>query len=511
MKNLFKLLFSRIVIVGVLILLQAVILGTAVVKVTEYFVYFYFIFTVISLLVVIYILGTKDNPSYKLAWVIPILLVPVFGGLFYLIFGLSKMSKRFRVRVQEAFKGTEGLLCQEEEILEEIKKQDINAFHQSHYIKEYGPFPVYKNTQTLYLPSGEAFFEKLQEEMEKAEHYIFMEYFIVQEGLMWNTLLDIMRRKAKEGVDVRMMYDDAGTIQTLPYKYKHKLESMGIKTVVFNEISPRLSLRMNNRDHRKITVIDGHTGFVGGANLADEYINVFEKYGHWKDAAMMIKGEAVWNLTVMFLQAWQIESPKEENYLTFKPKVYCKECFTSDGYVQPYGDSPLDDEVVGENVYLNMINKAKKYLYIQTPYLVVDHQLITALSLAAKNGVDVRIITPHKEDKWYVHILTRSYYAMLIEAGVKIYEYLPGFIHSKTFVADDEWGVVGTINLDYRSLYLHFECATWLYQTSSILDIKKDFINTLQVCEEITLEKANEAKWGTKILRAILRVFAPLM
>jgi cardiolipin synthase len=421
------------------------------------------------------------------------------------------MSKDFRKRVQESSEETKHLLHQEQDILKEIKNQDIYAFQQAHYIEQYSTFPVYKNTQTQYLSSGEAFFEKLQEEMERAEHYIFMEYFIVQEGMMWNTLLDIMRRKAKQGVDVRMMYDDAGTIQTLPYKYKEKLEVMGIKTVVFNEIKPRLSLGMNNRDHRKITVIDGHTGFVGGVNLADEYINAFEKYGHWKDAAIMLKGDAVWNLTIMFLQAWRFESYEKEPYEKFKPKFYCKECFFSDGYVQPYGDSPLDDEIVGENVYLNMINKAKKYLYIQTPYLVVDNELVTALSLAAKNGVDVRIMTPHIEDKWYVHILTRAYYAQLIEAGVRIYEYLPGFVHSKTFVADDEVGVVGTINLDYRSLYLHFECATWLYKTQSIFDIKRDFLDTLDVCEEISLEKATAVRWPTKIARAILRVFAPLM
>jgi cardiolipin synthase len=499
------------VIVGVLILLQAYILGSAVMWLTEYFVYVYFIFTVISLIVVIYILGTKSNPSYKLAWVIPILLVPVFGGLFYLIFGLSKMSKKFRERVEKATQDTNPLLIQNEGILEELKNQDIYAFQQANYIQKFSSFPVHKNTQSEYLSSGEAFFEALKTEMEKAEHYIFMEYFIVQEGIMWDSLLEIMLRKVKEGVDVRMMYDDAGTIQTLPYKYNEQLEEVGIKTVVFNEIKPRLSLGMNNRDHRKITVIDGHTGFVGGVNLADEYINVFEKYGHWKDAAIMLKGDGVWNLTVMFLQAWSFECKEEEDYETFRPRFHCTECFLTDGYVQPYGDSPLDDEIVGENVYLNMINQAKKYLYIQTPYLVVDNELVTALSLAAKKGVDVRIITPHKEDKWYVHILTKSYYAGLIEAGVKIYEYTPGFVHAKTFVADDEVGVVGTINLDYRSLYLHFECATWLYKTQSISDIKKDFIKTLEICEEITLERAIAAKWYTKITRAVLRVFAPLM
>lgn len=511
MKKVLKFLFSRIFIVGVLILIQAVILGSAIMKISEYFVYFYAFCTALSIATVLYILSTKDNPSYKLAWTIPILLVPVFGGLFYLMFGMNKVGKKLRRQMKEAAEESAIFLIQDEEVIQEIEEHDKRILSQTKYIRNCSLFPVYKNTTTEYLSPGEVFFEKLKEELEKAEQFIFMEYFIVQEGVMWDSILEIMARKVKQGVDVRMMYDDAGTIQTLPYRYNEKLERMGIKTVVFNEITAALSLKMNNRDHRKITVIDGHTGFIGGINLADEYINEYEKYGHWKDASLMIRGEAVWNLTIMFLQIWSFEKPNQECFDDFRPYKYHPEPFEMDGYVQPYADSPLDGEVVGENVYLNIINKAKDYIYINTPYLIVGNELVTALTLAAKSGIDVRIVTPHKADKWYVHILTRAYYSQLIEAGVKIYEYSPGFIHSKTFVSDDEIGVVGTINLDFRSLYLHFECATWLYKTRSVLQIKEDFLKTLELCQEITLEEANNVSWPNRLVRSILRVFSPLM
>ncbi|MHC1749259.1 MAG: cardiolipin synthase [Cellulosilyticaceae bacterium] len=511
MKKVLKFLFSRLIIVGLLILVQVMTLVFAIWKLSKYFVYLYAFFIVISILVVIYLVSKKDNPSYKLAWTIPILLFPVFGGLFYLIFGGNKTTRRFRKKIRNTHNESKHLLVQDEKIIDEIENADKNIANQSKYIQRYSEFPVCKNTITEYLTPGEEFFERLKEELEKAEQFIFMEYFIIQEGIMWNSILEILERKAKQGIDVRVMYDDMGCLRTLPYKYNEKLEKMGIKCIVFNPFVPILSIRMNNRDHRKITVVDGHTGFTGGINLADEYINERERFGHWKDASIMLKGDAVWSLTMMFLQSWSFNAQIEEEYEKYKPTLYCTESIESDGYVQPYGDSPLDDEIVGEYVYLNMINKAKNYIYINTPYLIIDNELVTALTLAAKSGVDVRIVTPHIEDKWYVHIVTRAYYQQLIEAGIKIYEYTPGFIHSKTFVCDDEVGAVGTINLDYRSLYLHFECGIWLYRTTSIEKIKEDFMKTLNVCQPITLEDCKDIKWSNRFLRAILRVFAPLM
>ncbi|MGL5379152.1 cardiolipin synthase [Clostridium sp.] len=511
MRKILELLFSRMVIVGLLIILQLGILSFAIWRLSESFVYLYVLFIVVSIAVVIYILSRKDNPSYKLAWAIPVLLVPVFGGLFYLIFAANKSNKRFRKKIEKVSREVVPLNMQDENIIKEIESQNKSIASQAKYINSYAACAVHKNTTTKYLSPGEDFFEKLKEELQNAKHYIFMEYFIIQEGVMWDSILDILVKKVQNGVDVRLIYDDMGCLRTLPYKYNEKLEKMGIKCLAFNPFVPFLSLIMNNRDHRKITVIDGHTAFTGGINLADEYINEIVRFGHWKDASIMLKGDAVWNLTLMFLQVWNFNTNEKDNYETFKPKVYWEEEFESDGYVQPYGDSPLDDEIVGENVYLNIINKATEYVYINTPYLIIDNELVTALTLAAKGGIDVRIVTPHIEDKWYAHIVTRAYYSQLIESGVKIYEYTPGFIHSKTFVSDDEVGVVGTINMDYRSLYLHFECGVWLYKTKSVLEIKEDFLITLEKCQRITLEDCNKIKWSNRFVRSILKVFAPLM
>lgn len=511
MTKLLKFLFSRMVIIGLLIIIQLGILIFTIWKLSESFVYLYVLFTAISIFSVIYILSTKDNPSYKLAWVIPVLLVPVFGGLFYLIFGSRRTTKKFRERMINIYRETEKVLPQDEDIIEEIKEDDKSFANQVKYLNNYAGSPIYKNTTTKYLSPGEKFFEELKQELKSAKKYIFMEYFIIQEGVMWNSILEILEEKVKEGVDVRIIYDDMGCLQTLPYKYYEKLREKGIRCLVFNPFVPFLSVIMNNRDHRKITIIDGHTAFTGGINLADEYINEIVRFGHWKDASIVLKGEAVWNLTIMFLQAWEFTCGEKDDYEKYRPAVNYIGGFESDGYVQPYGDSPLDNENVGEFVYLNIINKARDYIYINTPYLIVDNELVTALTLAAKSGIEVIIVTPHIEDKWYVHLVTRAYYAQLIEAGIKIYEYTPGFIHSKTFVSDDKVGVVGTINMDYRSLYLHFENGVLLYKTKSVMEIKEDFIETLEKCKRITIEDCHKIKWSNKFITSILRVFAPLM
>ncbi|MGG7097139.1 cardiolipin synthase [Clostridium sardiniense] len=511
MRKIFDFLFSRLAIVGFLIFFQLVVLLFGIWKLTESFVYLYVFFFIISVLVVIYIVSRTDNPSYKLAWTIPVLLFPIFGGLFYLIFGGKKMNNKFKRKVEQVYNESKDALIQDEGIINELENIDKSVANQAKYTSKYAMSPVYKNTTTEYLSPGEEFFDCLIKELKKAKRYIFMEYFIVHEGKMWDTILDILEEKAKAGVDVRMIYDDMGCLTTLPYKYNEQIEKRGIKCQVFNPFVPFLSIILNNRDHRKITVIDGHTGFTGGTNLADEYINEIVRFGHWKDASIMIKGEAVWNLTVMFLQVWSFNSGEKINYDEFRVLDNHKLDIKSDGYVQPYADSPLDDEIVGENVYLNIINKAKDYVYISTPYLIIDNELVTALTLAAKSGVDVRIITPHIEDKWYAHIVTRAYYPQLIKAGVKIYEYTPGFIHSKTVVSDDIVGTVGTINFDYRSLYLHFECGVWLYKTKSVMQIKDDYIKMIDICTRITLEDCRHIKLYDRILTAILRVFAPLM
>lgn len=511
MKKLLQLLFHRVVIIGVLILLQLMVLLVMILKFNEYFVYFYAVCIVISIGAVLYILNSKSNPAYKIAWIIPILIVPLFGGLLYLVFGGNHLSSREVKKMEKLGESYKVVLDTQTDALQKLEAEDRIAAVQSRYITDYAWSPIYQNTSTEYLKTGEEKFERILEELKKAEHYIFLEYFIIEEGKMWNTILDVLVEKVKQGVDVRVIYDDMGCIMLLPGDYPATLRKLGIKCHVFNPFIPVLSSRFNNRDHRKICVIDGHTGFTGGINLADEYINAVEKHGHWKDTAVMLKGEAVWNLTVMFLSMWDYIANETEDYEQYRPTVYQKEPVESDGYVQPYCDSPLDGETVGETVYMNLISKAENYVYINTPYLIISNEMVTALCTAAKCGVDVRIVTPHLGDKWFVHSVTRAYYEVLVEAGVKIYEYTPGFVHAKTFLVDDKYGVVGTINLDYRSLYLHFECGNWMYKTKCLQDMKEDYLTTLKVCQPITLEACQKVAWYRKIGRGILRVFAPLM
>jgi len=511
MQKIIRLLFGRVVLVGAAIFIQAVALVLIIWKFNDYFVHFYIVSTLLSVLAVIGILNGKSNPAYKIAWIIPILVFPIFGGLFYLMFGGHRTSKRNKLKMREITMIMENSLGQDIEIIKHLQQASKLAANQAKYIEMFSDCPVYTNTATEFLTPGEKLFEHMIQELKKAEHYIFLEYFIVEEGIMWNTILDILVEKVKKGVDVRVIYDDVGCLFTLPVGYDKKLENMGIKCCVFNPFVPILSIRLNNRDHRKIAVIDGLTAYTGGINLADEYINTYEKHGYWKDAAIAIKGDAVWSLTVMFLSIWNYLRKTDEDYNKFKPSLQNFELLESSGFVQPFNDSPLDDEGVSETVYLNLINQAESYVYINTPYLIIDYRMMGSLCMAAKRGVDVRIITPHIPDKWYVHAVSRSNYEELIESGVSIYEYLPGFVHGKTFVVDDVIAVVGTINLDYRSLYLHFECGVWMYKTLSVMKVKEDTLNTLKSCQKITVDYCDNIKWHKKLGRSILKIFAPLM
>lgn len=513
MHRFFKLLFSRIAITLVLIILQLSILVIWIWNLSEDFIYLYTFSLIIGLIMTIYIVSRADNPSYKLAWLIPILLFPILGILLYIFFGGHKLSKKLKRRIEKYYYDTMNYIKQDKKVMRKIEDEDKSIANQVKYISDFSNFPIYENTFSKYLSSGENFYKELLKSLKDAKKFIFMEYFIIEEGVMWNSILEILQEKVKEGVEVRLIYDDVGCAQTLPKTYNEKLNNLGIKTLVFNQIVPVLSAVLNNRDHRKITIVDGHTAFTGGINLADEYINEIVKFGHWKDSAIMIKGEAVWSFTLMFLEVWSFTINKNENYEKYKhsEKILLDDTMYEDGYVQPYGDSPFNNELIGENIYLNMINKAKKYVYICTPYLIIDNELVTALTLAAKSGVDVRIVTPHIEDKWYIHIVTRAYYDQLIKYGVKIYEYTPGFIHSKTFVVDDHIATVGTINLDYRSLYLHFECGVFLYNCRSVMEIKSDFKNILSVSQRITIEDTKNVKWSNRFLRSIIKLFAPLL
>ena len=511
-KSVFSLLFGKLSIVILLMLVQLAILLVAIILLGDHFVAVYGFLTALSVTIAVWLVSKDENPAYKLAWIIPILIFPIFGGLFYLMFGNKSMPKKLARRITLAEKSAPRVLAQDASCVEELREADPGMATLSDYILRTTGSPLWKNTQSEYLPIGETMWARMLEELPKAKRFIFMEYFILEEGVMWEPIFQILREKAAEGVDVRFMYDDLGSIMTLPANYAAKLRKAGIKCALFNPFQPHLNSMMNYRDHRKITVIDGDVGFCGGINIADEYINDYEKHGHWKDAAVMLRGDAVWSLATMFLTMWDSISDEElsdpERYRPLPEELPG----SFSGIVQPYADSPLDRDLVGEMVYLNIINRAQRYLYICTPYLIVDNETLTALLLAAKSGVDVRIITPHIGDKWYVHLLTRACYPQLVRGGVKIYEYTPGFIHSKTFVSDDEVATVGTINLDYRSLYLHFECGLWMAHSSCISAVRDDFLETLRVCEQVTLDSPFLKLNGfERLLRAVLRIFAPLM
>lgn len=510
MKKLVSLLFHRVVIVAIFLLIQIGVLVVMLLRFNSYFLPFYGLCVALSIAAVFWIVGRRSDPAYKIAWIVPILIFPIFGGLFYLLFGGNKLSMRTRRKME----GTDRKM---EEILRPDYQADAlaplgeDAVHQARYLEHMAHCPVYGNTTTEYYPLGELCFTRMVEELKKAERYIFIEYFIIEEGVMWDTILDILKEKAQDGLDVRVMYDDIGSMFTLPRDYARELEQKtGIKCCVFNQFVPILSLRLNNRDHRKIMVIDGRVAFTGGINLADEYINQRVKYGHWKDSAIQVRGDAAWSMTIMFLTLWDyVRETPSESYDDFRPQDVPKS--GSPGFVQPYTDNPLDGEAVGQTVYLNLINKARRYVYLTTPYLIIDDSVNTALCIAAKSGVDVRIMTPHIPDKLVVFEVTRAHYEPLLEAGVRIYEYTPGFVHAKSFSVDDRYGTVGSINMDYRSLFLHFENGVLLCNDPSVLDIKADFLSTLEQCQRITLEQCRALPWWRKAIRAVLKVFAPLM
>ncbi len=409
-------------------------------------------------------------------------------------------------RTAELIDATKDMLQQDKDTLYAPELVESGTDDLCRYVNRSGYFPIYKNTSTTFFPSGEAKFEAMLEELKKAEKFIFLEYFIITEGLMWGSILKILADKASQGVDVRVMYDGMCEISTLTADYPKRLEKLGIKCKPFSPIHPFLSSHYNYRDHRKILVIDGKVAFTGGVNLADEYINQEERFGHWKDTAVMVKGQAVKSFTLMFLQMWNL-TEQEVKWDECKVEASAE----SDGYVMPYCDCPLDGERVGESVYMDILYRAKHYVHIMTPYLILDNELETALKYAAQRGVDVKIILPGIPDKKIAYSLAKSHYPQLVKYGVKIYEYDPGFVHAKIFVSDNEKAVVGTINLDYRSLYHHFECAAYMYMTSCVSEIEADYQETLKKCSAVTNESIKNEKIFYKVFGAIVKILAPLM
>lgn len=518
-SGLLKFVFNRLFIVCILLILQFFLIFFMIWRFRQYFIYFYYVSLLLSFALTIIIINKRENPSYKIAWIVPIVFIPIFGVTLYFIFAGNRMTSRQQKKLERITASMKESLSKSPDCSEVIDSLDPRARTYTSYISNHAFCPPYTGCSVKYFRLGDDLLPVLLAELEKAEKYIFLEYFIIAPGSMWNAILDVLKRKAQNGVDVRIIYDDIGTILLLPSNFAKKLRSYNIKVEVWNPFKPVLSAHQNNRDHRKIAVIDGIVAFTGGINIADEYINVKEIHGHWKDSAVMIKGEAAWSMTVMFLSLWDYivyGSTVTESYESYKPRTIPAdrgEGAQPAAIVQPYTDNPLDGELVGENIYLNLINRASKYVWITTPYLIIDNELVTALSLAAKSGIDVRLITPYVGDKRFVHSTTRSFYLQLIDAGVRIYEYTPGFIHAKSFVSDDCFATVGSVNLDFRSLYLHFECGALIcdYNADGVIgDIKSDFLLTLEQSREIT--KADcKVSWLTRVIRAIMVAFAPLM
>ena len=459
----------------------------------------------LSLLIILYLVRKDENSAYKVGWIALIGILPLLGGALYLAFGNKRPSKRLSLKMHAVDSAHKKDLQQQPGVLDSL---DAGGQGQSRYVAKYGPYPAWQNTRAQYFASGEAMYPQLLADLEKAQKNIFLEFFIVSHGCMWNGVEKILRRKAAQGVDVRLIYDDFGSLLGLPADFIVRMERAHIRCIPFNPVVPLISLVMNHRDHRKIVVIDGTVAYTGGVNLADEYINAEQRFGYWKDAALRVEGDAAWNFTVMFLNFWNAFRPSETDYDAFRPMPLVP--LVPDGVVQPYADSPLDEEPMAETVYLNILAQAKQYVYIYTPYLAIGEEMLDALKNAAKRGVDVRLVLPGIPDKKLVFRLSRSYYLPLLRAGVRIYEFTPGFLHAKCWVSDDSTAVVGSINMDYRSLFLHFECGVLLQNNSQVTVLRDDVRDTLRKCREVQVSDCHTGLLGT-VLDSVLRLLSPLM
>lgn len=471
----------------------------------------YYILVIFSLCVSMHIINRDSDSSSKLLWVLLIMSFPIFGGVVYLLIGNRKIPKALMIKDRQAYSDYKKYALQNVEVLENLHENDYVLDKMISMAWSNGYFPVYENCFVEYYPSGEDQYKSFIKELEKAQEFIFMEFFIINKGVMWNTILQLLIDKASQGVDVRLIYDDMGSLTYLPRDYKQWLNEKGVKTHVFNPLRPQLAMQMNNRDHRKILVIDGKVAFTGGCNISDEYINTKQRFGHWKDMGCMIKGPGVEMFTISFLQIWNYQSNTQTPYSYFiKDRSY----FSSNknqGYIIPFSDSPTDENNTGLSMHLNMLNCAKDYFWISTPYLILDSEMISNLKLAANNGVDVRIIVPAIPDKKMVYQVTKANFDTLIKAGIKIYEYTPGFIHGKVCITDDTSGLVGTVNMDFRSYYQHYECGVWMHKTPCLKDIKKDFEEIFKVSHLVSLEECANTNSIVKIYRNILKVFSPIM
>jgi len=469
--------------------------------------YFYIAVGITTFAVELKIIASDDNPDYKIPWMLVVLTIPVAGLMLYFIFGSRKLKKKYIKRLNDlknlSYKQNDT------ELLKNLEQDNPIAYNQAKILTNIADTHLFTNTKTKYYPSGEEYHQALLEDLKKAKNFIFLEYFIIEEGKFWNSILDILKEKAKQGLDIKVAFDDIGCMSTLPGNYAKQLKAYNISATPFSRMKGQADNEFNNRNHRKITIIDGIVGYTGGINIADEYINAFPKYGHWKDVGIRLEGEAVKELTKLFLIDFGINI---KTTLTLPANLYPTNSIQESGYIIPFGDGPkpLYTRRVGKTIIQNMLATATKYVYITTPYLIIDNELCTSIENAALRGVDVRIIVPHIPDKKIVFNMTKSFYKRFIDTNVKIYEYKPGFIHAKTYIADDKYAIIGTINLDYRSLVHHFENGVWLYNCKCITDLKNDITNTLQQSIPIT-SKSLKTNIFNRMFRALVRIFAPML
>ena len=500
--------FSRTGLVAALFLIQAGLLVAVLLWFQEWQAHLAGLSAVLTLGAVLVVLNSDLDPTAKLTWMVVMIPFPVFGGLFYWYTRRDVGHRMLKQAMTERQNQSRHQLDQDPAVWKALQSAAPGVAGMARYVRRSGCFPVFGGTAVTYFPLGEAMFDALLREMEKAEEFIFLEYFILDEGYMWDSILDILKRKAASGVDVRVMYDGTCEFVLLPRNYPKELAKFGIQCQVFAPLEPFVSTHYNYRDHRKIAVIDGKVAFTGGVNLADEYIGRREKFGHWKDTGLMVQGPAAESFTVMFLQIWSADRRCPEYHRFLGRPVENSE---APGFVMPFSDSPLDSDRVGEQVYMDILNRAEKYVHIMTPYLILDGQMESALCYAARRGVDVQIILPGIPDKRVAYALAKTHFPALHAAGVKIFTYTPGFVHAKSFVCDDREAVVGTINLDYRSLYHHFECAAYLHGVPAVADIESDFRQTRKSCRPVTTESIRAEKWTTKLAGFVLKTIAPLL
>lgn len=511
-RRLLDIVFGRTMVIVALLLLQVAIMAFGAHYLGRYYPALSGIIHVLAVVLIIYLVNKPGSATTKITWIVLVMALPAFGVLLYLFVQLDVGHRYANRRVQESIVSTVQYVPRQTELMTRLRTELPEVHNLAEYTLRSGDYPVYENTAVTYYPMGQDKIGALLDALQSAEHFIFLEYFIIEEGDVWGRILKILEEKVRAGVEVRVLYDGTCTFYRLPYGYPRRMEALGIRCKMFAPLRPFVSTYYNNRDHRKIAVIDGRVGFTGGVNLADEYANLVSVYGVWKDTAVRLEGEAVRSLTLMFLQMWGMDErePDTDSYGRYL-NVPLPPLPEAGGYVLPYADSPLDDERVGESVYLDILSHAERYVRIFTPYLILDETMVMALTFAAKRGVDVELILPHVPDKKFAFALAKGHYRELLDAGVKIYEYTPGFVHAKVFVSDDCKAVVGTINLDYRSLYLHFENAVYLYDCPCIADIVADFDATRAQSQIVTHGDLARIPLHTRITSALLKLVAPLM